>query len=172
MKRFVLILFLISSMLMANEKIYSRKDVYVKSYKIYSIEKDAPITGILVMEKDGKRKETRYERGMPSGMEKTFYPSGKVFSSIPYKRGKKSGIAKTYYENGQLWFDSVYVDGMKVGTERVFYEDGNLKGKVEYKSDKAISGVIFDKDGNKIRNMTRADFKNLKYRVIENPSMN
>ena len=70
------------------------------------------------------------------GLQKTFYPSGKVKDEINYKAGKLEGISKSYYEDGTLKSESDYVAGKMNGTARTYHSNGKLKAEGGFKDGK------------------------------------
>jgi antitoxin component YwqK of YwqJK toxin-antitoxin module len=97
----------------------------------------------------GKLKsEIAYRNGQKDGMEKLFYPDGKTRSEICYKHGIKDGVERIFYPDGKLKSERFYRAGIKSGMEKIFYPDGKIKSETFYRDGKK-SGVekLFAEDG-------------------------
>lgn len=61
------------------------------------------------------------------GLQKTYFPNGKVQSEINYLKNVREGSAKFYYDNGNLKEECYYVNGKIEGNIKTYYENGKLK---------------------------------------------
>jgi antitoxin component YwqK of YwqJK toxin-antitoxin module len=76
---------------------------------------------------DGKLKyEISYRDGRRDGMEKLFYPDGKLKSEISYRNGRRDGMEKLFYPDGKLKSETSYQNGRKSGIEKLFAPDGRF----------------------------------------------
>ncbi len=60
------------------------------------------------------------------GIQKEYYPNGKLKSEINYYSGVREGEAKFYYENGNLKEERFYLNGKAEGLVRYYNENGKL----------------------------------------------
>ena len=79
---------------------------------------------------------------------------------LPYKDGVLEGLAKTYYENGNLKAELPYKDGVLEGLAKTYYENGSLQAEANCSQGKAVSGYLYDWEGNRTK-MTNAHLHNL-----------
>lgn len=71
-----------------------------------------------------------------------------------------TGVVKGYYENGNLRAEGNFKDGKLEGLGKSYYDNGNLKAEVNFKDGKAVSGYMYDIDGEK-KEMTNAHLHNM-----------
>ncbi|HIO71053.1 MAG TPA: toxin-antitoxin system YwqK family antitoxin, partial [Campylobacterales bacterium] len=55
------------------------------------------------------------------GMEKIFYPDGKIKSETNYLYGRKDGMEKIFLPDGRLYSETVYRNGVVVSRRVVGY---------------------------------------------------
>ena len=170
----------------AQAVIYTSDNTYQADEILYDKKTNMPITGIyqeysqdgnLVREipyKNGKREglaktyygngnlwiEGPYKNGKAEGLVKWYYKNGKVWREDPYKNGKFEGVVKEYYENGNLENETPYKNGKREGVDKWYYKNGNLEREINYSQGKAVSGYLYDWEGNRTK-MTNAHLHNL-----------
>lgn len=76
--------------------------------------------------------ERTYAQGKMEGVEKFYYPSGKLESTLSYKDGIQHGPFKYYYEDGQLKQEGAFEAGKIVGLLKTYYPDGQLQEEVTH----------------------------------------
>lgn len=59
--------------------------------------------------------ETPWDKGVITGVKKTFYPNGKLSNETPYEKGVIAGQSKSYSEEGSLIRVVNYADGKRDG---------------------------------------------------------
>jgi len=92
---------------------------------------------------DGKLKyEIGYRNGRKDGMEKIFYSDGKLRSETSYRDGRKDGMEKIFYSDGKLRSETSYRNGRKDGMEKIFYSDGRLRSEIIYRNGR-IERVLY-----------------------------
>jgi len=92
---------------------------------------------------DGKlRFEIGYVAGRKDGVEKYFYSDGKLKSEIGYRNGRKDGMEKIFYSDGKLKSETGYRDDRKDGMEKIFNPDGRVKSEIIYRSGRVMQ-VVF-----------------------------
>jgi antitoxin component YwqK of YwqJK toxin-antitoxin module len=96
-------------------------------------------------------KITDYKAGVPYGIEKWYYKSGKLYSEVPYTNGKQNGVVKEYYESGKIEYVRPYKNGVKNGTERRFDENGVLARETIYINGEETVTKTYDTNGNEIK---------------------
>ena len=71
-----------------------------------------------------------------NGLEKQYYPNGKLESERNWRDSKQEGIAKWYYESGKLQAERNWKDGKQEGIANVYYESGKLEAETNFKDSK------------------------------------
>ena len=94
---------------------------------VYTNEQVKPCGNELVCTLNGK---------LLTGIVKSFYPNGNLWSETTYKDGKPDGWRKEYYENGNLQFETTFKDGKQEGLSKGYYPNGNLEGEGTFKDGK------------------------------------
>jgi len=120
---------------------------------------EVPQDGIAVAYFDNgkKRRETRYEDGMKSGMDTMYYGNGQKrsevhwvknkkegswayynrsggkISDIRYKNSKRDGLATWWHENGKKEQEGHWKNGEQDGLATTWDENGQKKAEVHYK---------------------------------------
>ena len=141
MKKFIITLFALITSFTANAKEYNKnetKDCSQNAIVMLCDLEGEPITGVV----------------------KSYYDNGNLKLEGNFKDGKYEGLGKGYYENGNLKVEGNFKDGKEEGLEKRYYENGNLKGEINYKDGKAVSGYMYDIDGEK-KEMTNAHLHNM-----------
>ena len=88
------------------------------------------------------------------GVEKVFFPSGKIMRVTSYahvKQQLRHGEATTWYGTGQLHSKDHYVAGKRQGELVVYFPNGRLKRRDIFKQDKLVNGQCFGIDGKKVK---------------------
>lgn len=75
-----------------------------------------------------------------NGIDKKYYPNGKLYAEIEMKSGKRHGLSKSYYRSGNLHLEMPYVNGEKEGDAKMYWESGRVKRVTPYSKGK-INGV-------------------------------
>ena len=122
---------------------------------------------------DGTLQMEAYAKdGKPEGSSKYYYENGKIYQEENYINGKRNGIFKTYNEDGGLASEVLFKDDVMEFTKRYnengrlitemlfkggapenlkeYYEDGKLDKEVKFKDWQAVSGVLYDPQGEKM----------------------
>lgn len=86
-------------------------------YQEYDIE------GNLVIERE-------FVADQAQGIEKNYYPSGKLEGKVTQERGLYHGPFTYYYEDGTIKQEGAYVDNQMEGVLKTYYPDGTLKDVV------------------------------------------
>lgn len=91
--------------------------------------------------------ELCYEKGKLEGEALYYYPSGRIYKSIPYKNDRVNGDSRIYDANGNYVGGTHYVNGKMDG--RSFFAGNEVIPKREefYQGDLLMSGVYFDLKG-------------------------
>lgn len=142
MLKLVLSVFFIISL--ASTPIKANAQNIYKKAEIHCFDKDSvfycetyskkPITGIVRdYSKYGLYSEEHYKDGHRDGVQKYYYPTGKISREINYKNGIINGIAKEYYESsGKLKIKADWSNFKQNGTVSLYDEDGTLTDKIKY----------------------------------------
>ncbi len=77
--------------------------------------------------------EVTFKNGVPDGLKKTFYASGKLRQTFWYVNGLRQDSSRWYYEEGQLFRTTPYKNDTIDGTQKQYYRTGQLKAKLFYK---------------------------------------
>ncbi|HSY75402.1 MAG TPA: hypothetical protein VK890_01020 [Bacteroidia bacterium] len=94
---------------------------------------------------------TIYKAGIPTGMVREYYKSGKIRNETPYTTdGHIDGIAKGYFESGVISTMTPYVYGKKEGTERTYYESGKIASETKYDNGLPEVQKRYNEDGTPI----------------------
>jgi len=72
-----------------------------------------------------KISEGRYINDLKEGIWLSFYPTGKIKTSITYQANKQNGYAKIFYENGKISEEGQWKINKWVGEYKFYYENGN-----------------------------------------------
>lgn len=67
--------------------------------------------------KNGKRMEWMEVNGQRDGVERVFFPDGKLHREIEYKAGKRNGHGRAFWEDGSLQFVAEYVNDVEISGE-------------------------------------------------------
>lgn len=85
---------------------------------------------------DIKVEDVTYEKGMRTGIRKTYYRNGVLFSEGKYVQGKLEGEYKTFYENGKTKGIYAYQEGLKEGISKFYDDDGKIEYETLFRNDK------------------------------------
>ncbi len=93
MKKLLLALFLVSSVLAFSARVVKSTETVVKNNVVYVGEEKFPYTGIV----------------------EEYYPNGILEVRYNLKNGQLDGISKAYHQNGNLKAEGTYKNGLQVG---------------------------------------------------------
>ncbi|MEM6723869.1 MAG: toxin-antitoxin system YwqK family antitoxin [Bacteroidota bacterium] len=79
--------------------------------------------------------------GVQQGIEKQWYPSGKLKSEVPFEQGKPNGLAVQYWENGNKRSEGQFLVGYEEGIHNWWFEDGAKDQQVEYQAG-TVNGFV------------------------------
>lgn len=83
--------------------------------------------------KDKKKVAGKKEK-VVNGLDKKYYPNGKLYAEIEKKDGVRHGLSKSYYRSGALYLELTYALGQKEGASKVYWESGKLRRTTPYKN--------------------------------------
>ena len=88
---------------------------------------DVPFTGLVfVMCTNGQLEaEYNYVEGLPSGIQRTWYPDGNLMEEWSAIRGRGSAWTREWYQEGTMKSERIYENGALVRV-REWGEDGQL----------------------------------------------
>ena len=113
--------------------------------------------------------EEVYDKGVPSGLWKTYYPNGALYEEMPYVNGKKEGVwaqyfydgpikvkatykndmieglATFYHPNGRVFISGPYVNNLKNGVWTHFNDKGIVEKKEIWQEGRLVSEEYYDK---------------------------
>ncbi len=148
----------------AQAVIYTSDNTYQVDEILYDKKTNMPITGevrgIVNLNDNSMTVELPYKDGVLEGLAKTYYENGNLKAELPYKDGVLEGLAKTYYENGNLAGEESYKNGKCEELAKTYYENGSLQAEANCSQGKAVSGYLYDWEGNRTK-MTNAHLHNL-----------
>jgi len=81
------------------------------------------------------KKETGNKSSVTDGVEKTYNPTGELFSEVTMKDGKRNGMARDYFKNGKVFTEVNYKEDKRDGTFKQYYDDGTISKEIDYKDD-------------------------------------
>jgi len=85
--------------------------------------------------------ESNMVNGLQQGLEKQWYPSGKLKSEVPFEQGKPNGLAIQYWEKGTKKSEGQYQNGVEQGTHTWWFEDGSKDQQVDYEQG-IVNGLV------------------------------
>ena len=165
MKKLIITLFALITSFTANAKEYNKnetKDCSQNAILMLCDLEGEPITGIVksYYYNGNLREEVNFKNGKQEGLSKAYYKNGNLKAEGNFKDGKLEGLSKFYYDNGNLKEEVNFKDGKLEGLGKEYYNNGNLESEVNYKDGKAVSGYMYDIDGEK-KEMTNAHLHNM-----------
>lgn len=91
-----------------------------------ALDEDEPFTGVIYADFADGRAEISYQYvdGLPSGLQRRWYPSGQIEEEWEAVRGRGAAWSKKWYANGQLEYERLNKDNDLVEIRR-WSEDGN-----------------------------------------------
>src|SRR3989338_1536594 len=93
---------------------------------------------------DGKLQiESTFKDGKLNGISKEYYPDGKVKLEVEYKDGKRDGIYHSNYEDGTLWSDGFFKDDRPRGLMRGYFPGGDVMGEWFYNENGELDTKAF-----------------------------
>lgn len=137
---------------------FSRQGTYASSTLYYTKDRVAA-TGFYLNEKKDSLwkyydynglllKEERYKEGVPHGVWRVLYDTGKPSDVTNYKDGKKDGPWTQYFENGSVQSKAMYVDGKLDGVMFIYYPNGRMKANGRYVNNmKEGIWAVYDTEG-------------------------
>lgn len=83
-----------------------------------------------------------------------------VSAQAVYTVRPMAGVHQEFRDDGTLWKETPYKNGKLEGIKKIYYENGNLMEEVNFSQGKAVSGYMYDYEGNRTK-MTNAHLHNL-----------
>ena len=116
MKKILLALFLVSSVLAFSARVVKSTETAVKENIVYVGQEKAPYTGVVESYGDNGvlAGKAEFKDGKMNGASKIYYPSGKIKIEEPYKNGQIDGVAKAYDESGKVIQQATFKNGEQV----------------------------------------------------------
>jgi len=105
MKKLLISLFLVSSVLAFSERVVKGDKAYADDKGIVYVEGEkTPYTGVIEgYDAQGKLEgKANYKDGKMNGSSKLYYPSGKLQSEATFKDNVQDGVQKDYFEDGKV----------------------------------------------------------------------
>lgn len=132
---------------------FSNFDVFTKhvtaSYadiknKLYTEEErlyldDAPFSGVLKKEEEGRRTEQSYFNGKLHGIQKSYYSNGQLKEVTMYTNGEENGRRIEYYACGAKKLNASFCSGHIEGIYEEWNSDGILIMRKTYFNGKLIA---------------------------------
>ena len=79
--------------------------------------------------------ESRFVNGVAEGMLRTYYPSGKLESERMYVNNTREGLQRGYYESGKLSIEGYMKGGKQEGILKVYRENGQIFAEIPHEND-------------------------------------
>ena len=138
MKKLLIGLFLVSSVLAFSERVVKGDKAYADNKGIVYVEGEkTPYTGVIegYNEQGTLEGKASYKDGKMNGSSKLYYPSGKLLQKRNFINGKAEGEVIEYYESGAIKEKAYFIND-KQEKEHFFYDEkGNLIKTDIYKND-------------------------------------
>lgn len=84
-----------------------------------------------------------YKDGLLDGESKSFYEkTGTPSYERNYVQGKLEGVERGFYPDGRLDHECTYVKGNKEGLEKKYWEDGKLRSEEMFKDGSSVKGTL------------------------------
>lgn len=93
-------------------------------------------TGILLTESD-------YSDDQLNGLNKTYYPDGKLNTVTPYINGKINGVLESYYPDNKIFTRGTYHQNLKEKNWDIYDETGHIRKTVEYEKSRIIRTYLY-----------------------------
>jgi len=104
--------------------------------------------------------ESFWVNGLPDGVSRSFYPSGKKKSETMYHQGKRHGLNLIYYESGQTEIKGQYINDLPDETWKFMDANGNEKYELKYKAGVLLNPEVVDRiQANEFKAFDRAKGK-------------
>jgi len=135
MKKLLISLFLVSSVLAFSERVVKGDKAYADDKGIVYVEGEkTPYTGVIEgYDAQGKLEgKANYKDGKMNGSSKLYYPSGKLQSEATFKDNVQDGVQKDYFEDGKVKLELPYKNGKPEGLGRSYYPNGKEKKKMNF----------------------------------------
>ena len=110
MKKLLIGLFLVSSVLAFSQRVVKGSQAYDEKGVVYIQGEKTPYTGVLqnINEKGILESEAEYKDGKMNGFSKLYYPNGKLGSEATFKDNVQDGLQKDYFEDGKVKLEIPY----------------------------------------------------------------
>lgn len=82
-----------------------------------------------------------YRFGIVHGLQKVYYPDGKIRYEVPYENGKKNGVLRAYYPNGLLHYKITYKNDLPDEVGYVYNKTGR-KERIDYDTLMSLAGKL------------------------------
>ena len=140
MKKILLALFLVSSVLAFSARVVKSTELTFKNEIVYVGQEKVPYTGVVESydEKGVLTAKAEFKDGKMNGFSKLYYPSGKLGSEATFKNDVQIGVQKDYYENGKLKAEVPYKNGQVDGTAKAYDENGKVIEQVIFKNGQKV----------------------------------
>lgn len=96
-------------------------------------------------------KVENYKNGKLEGVQKTYFPTGKIAEEITFKNGQRDGIYKVYVENGNVVEESNFKNNLYDGPAIYRDVNGKLASKGNYVKDEKKGIWEFYEDGKLVK---------------------
>ena len=141
MKKLLIGLFLVSSVLAFSERVVKGDKAYADDKGIVYVEGEkTPYTGVIEgYDAQGKLEgKANYKDGKMNGSSKLYYPSGKLQSEATFKDNVQVGVQKDYYENGKVKYELPYKNGQMDGVAKAYDESGKVIQQATFKNGEQV----------------------------------
>ena len=128
------------------KRIPTTKKMYTRAHLWY-FQEDTPYSGPFIdYYLNGKKEEEgNFKNGKVDGLNKTYFPDGKVAFYSTYVDGIENGDSKEYFINGQVRQEGVFKNGKEDGLWKEWYSTGKLKRQTQFNDGE----IVLSKDENK-----------------------
>ena len=117
-------------------------------------------------ENNQKRLEANIKNRKLEGPYTSWWYNGNKETELSYSFGRKDGIETTWFENGQMMSKGRYNDGEPDGLQTTWNENGRKLYEITYLNNKEIKAIIWDENGNKVKEWPEADKDNFGLRIF------
>jgi antitoxin component YwqK of YwqJK toxin-antitoxin module len=117
-------------------------------------------------ENSQKRFEANLKNRKLEGSYTSWWYNGNKKEDLSYTYGRKDGIETTWFENGQIMSKGNYNDGDLDGLHTTWNINGIKLYEITYLDNKQIKAIIWDENGNKVKEVPEADKDNFGLRIF------
>lgn len=117
-------------------------------------------------ENNQKRIEANIKNRKLDGPYTSWWYNGNKEAELNYSFGRKDGIETTWFENGQMMSKGRYNDGEPDGLQTSWNENGVKLYEITYLNNKEIKAIIWDENGNKVKEWPEVDKDNFGLRIF------